>query len=65
MSLSYLNRWIGFLLYPGRGGPPPTPPTVAAISSMICERCGKKFNVATVNGEVVSSFKRWDDADLI
>jgi hypothetical protein len=65
MSLRYLNRWIGFLLYPRRRGRPPTPPTVTAIASMICEKCWKKFNVAIVNGDVVRSFKRWDDADLI
>jgi hypothetical protein len=65
MYLSYLNRYIGFLLYPGRRGPPQTPPVVVTISSMLCEKCGKKFNVAMSRGEVYKSFKRWDDLDLI
>jgi len=64
MYLTYLNRYTGFLLYPGRRDPP-TPPTVVTISSMLCEKCGKKFNVAASRGEVFKSFKRWDDIDLL
>ncbi len=65
MYLSYLNKYAGILFYAGRRGPPPVPPAVVIISSMLCEKCGGKFIVASSRGEVFKSYKKWDDVDLI